>query len=417
MNYWSAQGLRALMALLLGLAWVAPASPAGEAVTITWEDVRRAAEDHPALLAASSAVDEASGALRVQRQYANPLLGFGLGRAETVDGREAAGIWDVGLKIPIRSLGAYRGDNRAAAAERDAAVHDAAAVRLAVFQSLKEMFLRVAHDQDRLSALEASAAQLDALVDVARKRVEMGEARPLELGRFEIEAARIDLELVEAEGAARTRKEVLSQWLDSTLPGEYRVSADLSDLSELPPVSEAVSAAVTRHPAVASAGELLEAAAARLQGERWARFPTVEIGGFYEKELDVRNYGASLELEVPFWNWNSGRVAQAKAAEATARYSREMKVFEIEAAARESHAAAVSAYARAHGFRDVILPKAVEVAGAMEKMYQVGEVDIMNVLDARRRLIEIESDLLEAYLDSQLAYLRLATLMGDFEDD
>jgi outer membrane protein TolC len=65
----------------------------------------------------------------------------------------------------------------------------------------------------------------------------------------------------------------------------------------------------------------------------------------------------------------------------------------------------------------VILPKAIDVADAMERMYQIGEVDVMNVLDGRRRLIEIESELLEAYLTSQLAYLRLDTLMGEARND
>jgi cobalt-zinc-cadmium efflux system outer membrane protein len=413
------KGLVALAAIvvLLGSNTNSAAVAATEAATVTWEDVWRAAQRHPALLAASSEVDEASGAVRASRQYPNPVIGLGLGRAEAIDGMEEAGIWDLDIKLPLLPLGAYRGATKAAVAERAAAAKELAGARLEVFHELKEMFLEVAHDQDRISALEASAEQLAALVDVAGKRVDMGEARPMELSRLEIEAARMELELSEVREASRARRQILNLWLGSGLPENFRVKADLSDLPPLPSADDAVASAITMNPHVGSSAERLKAATAHLGAERGARFPTIEIGGFYEKELDARNYGASLEFSVPLWNWNSGGISQARAAEATARYKRDTALTAIEAAVRESHAAAVSAYGRARGFRELIMPKAVEVAVSMERMYQIGAVDVMNVLDARRRLIETESDLLEAYLSSQLAYLQLASLMGDYEND
>ncbi len=409
----------ALAALAFCLAAVLRtwAAPIGEAPPVTWEAVKEAARKHPALLAAAGEVAEAGGAVRVSKQYPNPVLGLGFGRAEAVEGGEEEGIWELELKIPILPLGAYRGGIRAAEAEHGVALYEAEARRLEVLRELREAFLRVAHDQELLSALEASSAQLAALVDVARRRVEMGEARPMELSRLEIEAARVNLTLSGAREQVRSRKNVLNLWLGSALSRDYRVEADLSDLPDLPQISRAVEAALSGNPGVKSAEGRLRAATARLGAERGARVPEIEVGGFYEVELDSRNFGGTLELSVPLWNWNSGGIARAEAAETTARHNRDMKLMEIEAATRESHAAAVSAYERAHGFRDVILPKAVEVADAMERTYQIGEVDVMNVLDTRRRLIELESELLEAYLRSQLAYLQLATLMGDFEDD
>lgn len=417
MGHLKARVALAAVTLLLATVVSTSASAADETPAVTWDEVKEAARRHPALLAAASEVEEAAGAVRASKQYPNPVLGFAMGQAQAIEGGEEGGIWDLELKLPILPLGVYRGGARAAEAEYDVASYEAEARRREVLRELREEFLRVAHDQERLSALEASAAQLAALVDVARQRVEMGEARPVELTRLEIEAARVDLALEEAREDVRSRKNVLNLWLGSALPRDYRVEADLLDLPDLPPISSAVEAALSGHPGVKSAKQRLRATTARLGAERGARFPTVEVGGFYEEELDARNFGGTLELSVPLWNWNSGGIARAEAAEATARHHRDMRLMEIEASTRESHAAAVSAYARTHGFRDVILPKAVDVADAVERTYQIGEVDVMNVLDARRRLIEIESELLEAYLRSQLAYLQLATLMGEFEDD
>lgn len=417
MGHLKAKVALAAVTLLLATVVSTSASPADETPSVTWEEVKEAARRHPALLAAASEVEEAAGTVRASKQYPNPVLGFAVGQAQAIEGGEEAGIWDLELRLPILPLGVYRGGARAAEAEHSVALYEAEARRLEVLRELREAFLRVAHDQELLSALEASSAQLAALVDVARRRVEMGEARPMELSRLEIEAARVDLTLAGAREEVRSRKNVLNLWLGSALPRDYRVEADLSDLPGLPEIGRAVEAALSGNPGVKSAEGRLRAATARLGAERGARVPEIEVGGFYEEELDSRNFGGTLELSVPLWNWNSGGIARAEAAETTARHNRDMRLMEIEAATRESHAAAVSAYERAHGFRDVILPKAVEVADGMERTYQIGEVDVMNVLDARRRLIELESELLEAYLRSQLAYLQLATLMGDFEDD
>jgi cobalt-zinc-cadmium efflux system outer membrane protein len=411
---WVALGAAALCVVAAGVTW---ASPAEEVPAITWEEIRELAGNHPALLAAASSVEEADGAVRRSKQFPNPVFGLGLGRAESSEAGEERDIWDLELKLPIPSLGAYGDGAEAAEAEHGAAVFEAQSRRLDVLRKLREAFLRVAHDQERLKVLEASADQLAFLVDVARQRVEMGEARPIELSRLEIEAARVDLALAEAREGMRVRKTVLSRRLGSAMPREYRVQADLSRLPELPSIDNAVARTLSRHPDAGSSNQRLQAASARLGAERGVRFPEIEIGAFYERELDARNFGGTLEFSLPLWNWNSGGIARAEAAEAKARHHRDMTLMEIETAAQESHSAAVSAYARADGFRDVILPKAVEVAAALERMYQLGEVDIMDVLDARRRLIEIESELLEAYLRSQLAYLQLATLTGDIEDE
>jgi cobalt-zinc-cadmium efflux system outer membrane protein len=387
-------------------------SPGNEPVTVGWEEIEQAIDRHPALRVAGSNVDEAAGAVGASRQYPNPVLGVGLGRAEAVEGEEEDRIWELEVSFPILSFGAYRADISAAKAERDAVTSEAAALRLEVIRQLSETFYRIAHDQQRLATLEESGAQLDALIEVARLRVEMGEARPLEPSRLEIERSRVGVEITEARETARMRRSQLNLWLGSALPSAFRVQADLSELPELPRLEEVVAQAVARHPEIHAAANRLRAQSARLKAEQWRRFPEIEVAGFYEKELDARSVGGAVEIAVPLWNWNSGKIAQARAAKVRTQHDQQLKLIEIETAARESHAAAVVALEKSKSFRDVILPKASETTSALERMYQIGEVDVMDVLDARRGLIEIEAELLEANLESQLAYLEMVTLMG-----
>lgn len=403
-----------LIGVLLLLTGLEPgiAQTTGEELAVHWEDIERAVDQHPAMQAAAREADAAAAEAGAVRQYPNPSIGIGLGRAEALAGDEQDRVSGLEVTLPILSPWAYRNSIAAAEAERGAIDHDVAALRLGVIEDLKAAFWRVAYDRQRLEVLEQSRGQIASLVEVAELRVTLGEARPSELARLEIEQARLNVEIVRAAEMARARKEILNLLLGSTSSGDLRVEADITILPDLCSVDDAVAQGISRHPRLQAAGLRIRSAAARLGEERAKRLPDFEVGAFYEKELDARSYGGALEISIPLWNWNSAEIARGKAVVEASRYERDLALLELEAAIREAHAEAVGALEKARMFQEFIVPKAREASAAVDKTYQVGEEDVMNVLDARRELIEIESELLEACLGSQLAHARLVTLMG-----
>ena len=404
------------LALLATGSWVL-ARAGSEVVTLRWEDIERAVEQHPAMQAAASEADAASAEAAASRQYPNPTFGVGLGRAEAVEGEEEDRVWGLELTLPILSPWAYRSSIAAADAEQGAIAQDAAVVRLEVIEQLKESFWGVVYDQQWLDVVQVSRGQVASLVEVAELRVNMGEARPSEVTRLEIELARLDVEIRRATEEAQARKEILDLLLRSALSVDLRVDGDITVLPDLCSVDDAVTQGLSQHPRLHAANLRIRSSAARLREERAKRLPEFAIGAFYEKELDAKSYGGTVEVSIPLWNWNSAQIARSKAMVKASVWGRDLVRMEMEAAVREAHAAAAAAFGKAQVFREVVLPMAVDVAAALEQMYQVGEEDVMNVLDARRELVEIESELLEVSLESQLAHARLVTLMGGKEHE
>jgi outer membrane protein TolC len=398
-------------------ALLAPSAGAAERNLLRWEDVAGAIEQHPVIGAAASAVAAAEGALALTEAYPNPELGMRLGNGEAIDGDERCRIWGLELTVPIPSPWVYRSDVAVAAAERDAVQFEAADRRLEVVVQLKSLFWRIAHGQQRLVALAESRAQLERLVEIAQLRVAQGEARPMEAARLAIKLEQLDLEIRDVARSHALQRQTLNIWLGSRLPDDFVVQADLAGAFVLPTLAVAVERAASRHPQLMAVARRVQASAQRRRSEQGRRFPELSLTGFYERELDARSYGGALELTLPLWNWNSGGISQARAREREAGYSYELALRELEAAVREAHGEVTLALQKAESYRDVTLPKATETAAALERMYQVGEVAVLDVLDARRDVIEIESALLETYLDSQLAFLVLTTLMGGDGDD
>lgn len=405
------------MSMSSGFAVLLIAAAAGQPSVLRWEDVANALERHPALQVAASEVEAGSAAVAEARQFPNPSASAQLGRSEGTDEPVDDRVWGVEVSFPIPRPGERGGEIAEAEAAREAAASEAAALRLEVERDVAETFWHLVHDQARLAWLEESLGQLTELVDVARVRVEMGEARPLELDRIEIERARTVAERAEVIEEESAHRGLLRVWLGSDLPEAFRAEGELENLPPLPPLEEAVARAGDRHPLLAAEEGHARAALARLRAQRAARLPGIALGAFWERELDARTWGGAIELSLPLGNRNGGGIARARAGARTAALRQELRAAEIEAAVREAHARASAAYAKARSFREVILPKARSTTSALERMYQVGEIDVMDVLDARRSRIEIETELLQAFLDSRVAALRLFALTGAMDHD
>jgi len=315
------------------------------------------------------------------------------------------------LSIPW--LGSRRARIGAAEAGYTEAIHEARHLRRQAEVEVRTAFWRLVFGQEQLALLRRSERQLETLVDVAQRRVAAGEARPMERHQFAIELARLRIHLDEAQRSSRTGEELLRLWLGSDLPDLFEVEGKLTAEPAIPSLDRALALVATHQPETQAAAARVQMAVARLRQARAARFPEVEVGAFYEKELDSRSYGAGLEVSVPLLNWNGAAIGAARADELAARRQHGLTVAETEAAVRRQHAACIASARRALSLRERIAPLSQEVTGALEEMYQVGEVDVLDVLDARRRLMEIEGEVLEASLSAQLATLELARLTGD----
>ncbi|MBD3335541.1 MAG: hypothetical protein GF355_08490 [Candidatus Eisenbacteria bacterium] len=397
----------ALAAGLLLILW----RPAGAQPVIDWNDIEEQLDAHPALSAAAAAVETAAGERAAAGQYPNPELGLEYGRAEPHEG-DGGAVWGVELGVPILSWGSYRGGIRAAAAELDAARQEAAAQRRTVRRQLKGLFWKLIHAQSRMEALDRSQTNLSQLVSLGRLRVERGEARPLEVTRLEIELARVDIDVATTREDLADKRRRLNLWLGSPWPDSFRVAAELTELPRIPSAEAELLAAAREHPEVMAASHRIDAADARVQEQRWKRLPDLSVGGFYEEDLEDHGMGVTLGLSLPVWNWNSGAIQRAQAAEKRARYQYELTQRRIQTAIEENRTQAAAAAASARSLRDIVLPKARDAAETLERMYQVGEVGVMDLIDARRSLIAVELEMLAACRDAQLANEDLQLLIG-----
>jgi cobalt-zinc-cadmium efflux system outer membrane protein len=377
--------------------------------TVRWQDVAAAAERHPVLAEASARARGAAGAVTSARELPNPVLGLSAGSGRPRDGGASRREWGYSVDLPLDFLATRGARVAAASASAEGAQQDARSVRAQVLRDLRRSFVELVHDQAVVEAgteLEGQVAQLAALV---RKRAERGEGRPTEVPRVEIELERLRSALDRSRAAAEAQRQRLATWLGTPVS---RAEADLSSALQLPPFDDLRERVLAGSPAVQAARARLQAATEEASAERWERFPKVSIGAARAEELDRAATTFSASVAIPFWNWNQGKIRQADAAV-------EGELARLDALSRELSAQVGSAWqgcaagqAAVRRFQVEILPRAEGSARTLGRAFELGEAGLLDVIDARRVLLDTRREYLDLLLDMQNACGDLAALAG-----
>lgn len=400
------------------LIWVvlvsaAPASASPEVLELTWSDVVRLAEGDPRLAASQLQVAAARGGFDAAGAVPNPTFEADLGRGRARIGDESRTESELALSLPLGWI-AERGPRlEAAGAEVDVALAESLASRREVLLQLRALFWGLAYEQARVGVLETLVAQTTKLAQTVGRRVETGEVRPVEAPLVEIELEKVAAELEAAETILRARQSALARWL--AVPSDRTLVAK-ADLSALPVVLDreaALARARSADPALRIAGARSRLLSADVRAERRATIPALSLRGFVTDELDRRAHGVGISVDVPIWSWNRGRIAQAQAKLAASDRQAEATALEVETTVIEAQAACRASVATAKRFRDEIVPRSERVVLTMERTYEVGEADLLPVIDARRTLLDSRRLSLSALAQAQLDCSRLDALAGE----
>lgn len=388
------------------------ASAAADTVRIGWPDIVRLADQHPGLSVGRWGVAAASGAADAAGTLPNPSLDATLIRDRNAERSGDPSEWGLGLTVPLGWITQRHHLVRAAGAQVDASREEARAIRRDVLLELRVLFWNLACEQARVVALDTLHAQTAELARLVARRVELGEARPAEATRVEIELEKVASELEASRITLDARRDQLDLWISGAHGRMVVVEAKLGNLPRIPDLDAALATVRSRHPGLGAARARVRSLAAEAGAERMARFPGIELRGFAAREFDRRTYGGGIALDLPLWDWNSGRIARAAAQLEAGRQQLEWETRQAESAVIEAHAECLATTRTAERCRDRILPRAESVAAIMEKTYRIGEAGLLELIDARRVLVETRLLHLANLVQAQLGCSRLVALTG-----
>lgn len=302
---------------------------------------------------------------------------------------------------------------RLAEAERDLASWDYHAARLEVVLSTSRRYISALAASRRLELARRELAVAKELEFITDKRIEFGDASPVERARVAVPVVEAELELTRA-GLADTaaRQRLALAWGERSL-ADIRLTGTLDKLAPLPEPSALV-ATVNNSPEVARWAAEISAreAATKLARSQAIPDPVLRVGIKRDHRTDDHGLIVGISLPLPLFDRNQGVRRAARAAENAAGENRRAAELRIESAFSSAYFSLAVAHAESSALRNRALPAAREAYEATRSAFSAGQLPYLEVLDASRTLLGLERRHVDALATYHNAQAELTALLG-----
>ncbi|HKK17649.1 MAG TPA: TolC family protein [Opitutales bacterium] len=397
-----------------------PAAKAAEAPAVSdkidlHDAVRRALRESPELKAFGWTAESALARVRQAALWPNPEIEFERenfgGSGQFSGSARAENTLALSQMLPLG--GDIKHRRRLAEAERDLAAWDYHAARLGVVLSTSRRYVDTLAAERRLDIAQRELDLAHELESVTRKRVEAGEASPVEQSRVAVPVVEAELELTRAELASTAARQRLALTWGERRLGDVRLVGALEKLSPLPEPSALV-ATVNDAPEVARWAAEISASEAAYKLVRAEAIPDPVLRVGIKQDEGSNDHGliVGISLPLPLFDRNQGDLAAARAGERAAQENRRAAELRVESALSNSYFTLAVAHAESTALDARALPAARKAYEATLSAFSAGQLPYLDVLDASRSLLELERRHIDALVSYHNAKAELEALLG-----
>lgn len=402
----------AIRACLAGLALLAAPTARGE--TVSLEQALALARSHnPTLPQFEANLAVARAAILTARAYPNPELELQAGMArsrEAEGGNEAE--FGIGLTQPIELPGKRRTRREAAEAELPV-VHAEAEGYLATLRAeTARAYRTLAFQAASLALAEADAANAGELYALVERRVSGGEAAEIDRVKTRVEMLKAQRRVRHAMRQRNAARIALNALCGGALPAQFETPEPLPTTLTAADAGQARLTMEQHNPEYRRLAAEEARGAAVLRREQKAWHPDLRPGVSLGREADADTFAVTLGFEMPLWNRNQGGVAEAEAAIQAAEAERQRSSADLERELQLALEAQTGAVEQLAGFDTELRSGAAEALRIETLLYEQGEHDLLQLIDARRTAQETEAEYLQALYDANIAQIELEHAIG-----
>ena len=362
-------------------------------------------EHNRELQLARTAVSGAEADVRTASQLPNPQLSLNLSQISPSTGY-GAGPWEDkkmdnvlrldqlierGSKRELRVKGA---DARLDASRRD--LDDTGRLQLL---ALQQTYYDLRLAQEKLRLASESAAVYDKGLETGRLRLKAGDISQVDLARLDIDKSRADNEARQTQADLEQSQVALAYLIGAESDAAQLVAGD-----DWPPLDsrQLKRGALEQRPDVEAARLRMVAAEAARDLARAQKTRDVTIGLQYEHNMQnepTDSFGFGVSVPLFIWHEYEGDIARAESDLATARLLYQRTLSQAVGSADQAGSALRSAEDRRRRLESGFLADAERVAKAAELAYSKGGMSLIDLLDARRTLRQVQLEAATARAD------------------
>jgi len=347
----------------------------------------------------------------------NPEVAARVGYRTTADG---SGIdYEIEASHPIPLSGERAARLRAARGAKRVRSADLEWSRWQLRQAIRREYRLALVDRARTHWAAEAIRHAERLRRIAERRRRSGDIAPMPVLAAEAEVARARAEKVAADTdylARRRKLAELSGWPPAAVPPlpNEKLAAPVG----LPSVARLVATARANHAGRSARRAHLFAAEATAAAEARAAWPSPSLGASFAQEAEpgaptpARIVSLRITWQLPLWQRNQGPRRRARVEATVARA--ELAAFdrELELRLQQLVDRANAAATRIRVYSESALPKLDEALRLSERAFELGEAELLGVLTARGRALDVRREALEVYEDYYAALTELESEVG-----
>ncbi len=371
-----------------------------------------ALQTHPALQVSGAEIKKSEAEFSIARQYPNPEVEGSVSSQKALEGGTYGTGYTIGLSQRIEWPGRRGKKQEAAHFGIDVVNQKLSQEQINVRARCREFFYRVLADEQLMRIAAENLDSAKKLLDIAEKRVRLGESRPIELVKARVEFFSLEREYDKAKTTLAGGRQVLRQFLGAALAADFALSGEGEVIKPVVPLRRWQEAAFASHPLLAAQEAQVRQAESTLGAERQAWVPDVTVKVFHTRDVDLRATGGGLSIPLPLWNRKEGEVARAAAAKSQADSELRLLKQDLETKLAGQYSLYETARRQVESFQTAILKEVAESLRVAQFSYEHGETSLLELLDSRRVYRGTEQDYYKALLDYRLAWVELWRLAG-----
>lgn len=414
------RAVRPLIVATLALAIGAPASPAraqsAAAAALTLDEcVSIALAANPLVLGSQHGYEAALARINIARALPQPVVGYDSDLQPTFFNfsRSDESYLGIAQLIEWPARRGVRADIATAEAGQTGA--DLDRLRLDLKFAVTEAFYRLLVAEERLALIREDLRLSESFLEQTRQKLELGDVARVEALRAELEAAQAASAVEAAAGAVELGRADLNYLLARPPAEPIAIRGALKQ----PPVAFDLAALETeafeRRPEIRRLSLAVDRERLRGREASLSLVPDFELGVARHRIAgEATTWDVTISAPVPlyFWQPKKGEVAEAaaslSAAEREADHARNAIRLEVERAWRE----AGIADERIRRYETGVLAQAQETYDMFAFSYQEGEIGGLDLIAARRTLLQVRQAYVEALFDSRVAAAALDRAVG-----
>ena len=296
------------------------------------------------------------------------------------------------------------------------------AIRALVLE-VRRAYFQAVLAQTNLESAEAILGEIDRIIELNRTRLEKGDISGAELKRVEVERLRFVEDVFASKLALANAKSTLLSLFglpqaspSFKLPENLLINrSDPTPVEGIPqpvPFPELVQQATARRPDLLASMFEQKRADTETLHQRSLRSPNVTVTGGYKRNLMDNTIVFGIALPLKVFNKNEGGIARAAAEKARAdnlaAHTRSQILLDVQ----KAYNSAEINRQRVEYIEKESIQKADESRQIVLTAYQLGEIDLIHLLDAERTYRETRKTYNQALYEYRVSLYELGSAIG-----